>query len=95
MTKRGNEKKFSRDPKGSAPTKTTTTTTTNSADPVCTPLKPLPTLFKVLLVGFALWLGALLTLYFQTVYPLRHEASGTPAAAATRPGASALPSAPR
>ena len=93
MTKRGNEKKFSRDPKGSAPTKTTTTTTTNSADPVCTPLKPFPTLFKVLLVGFAIWLGVLLTLYFKTVYPLRHTPSTD--AAATRPGASALPSAPR
>ena len=93
MTKRGKqEDKFSRDPKGSAPT---TTTTTNAAAPAPAPapLKPLPTLFKVLLFGFAIWLGALLTLYFKTVYPLRHAPSTD--AAATRPGASALPSAPR
>ena len=75
-------------PKGSVPV-----TTQQEIAPA--PFKPLPTLFKVLLVGFALWLGALLTLYFKTVYPLRHDASATPAAAATRPGASALPSAPR
>ena len=90
MTKRAApQKQPNRNPKESA---VTTTDTTVAAPP---PFKPLPTLFKVLLVGFALWLGALLTLYFQTVYPLRHEASGTPAAAATRPGASAFPNAPR
>jgi hypothetical protein len=42
------------------------------------------------MLTFAIWLGALLTLYFKTVYPDRH-----PSTAATRPGASGLPSAPR
>lgn len=93
MTKSGSaEKKLNRDPKEGAPAKTTTTTT-NAADPAPAPLKPLPTLFRVLLVGFAVWLGVLLTLYFKTVYPLRHTPSTD--AAATRPGASALPIAPR
>jgi hypothetical protein len=59
-------------------------------EPVCAPLKPRRKLLAVLMLGFAVWLGALLTLYFKTVYPQRH-----PSAAATRPGASALPSAPR
>ena len=54
------------------------------------PLTPRPKLLAGLLLAFALWLGALLVLYFQTVYPMRH-----PSAATTRPGASALPSAPR
>lgn len=54
------------------------------------PLKPRPRLFVALLVGFAVWLGGLLLLYFKTVYPQRH-----PSAATTRPGASVLPSAPR
>jgi hypothetical protein len=39
------------------------------------PLKPQGKLFAVLLVVFAIWLGALLTLYFSRVYPLRHPAS--------------------
>lgn len=56
----------------------------------CAPLKPRPRLFVALMLGFVVWLGVLLTLYFKTVYPQRH-----PSAAATRPGASALPSAPR
>jgi hypothetical protein len=87
MTKSGTAgKKLSGSPKGSVPS--------TEGEQVCQPLKPLPTLFKVLLVGFALWLGVLLTLYYKTVYPLRHAPS-TDAAAATRPGASALPSAPR
>ena len=59
--------------------------------PPATPLRPRPRLFIVLLVLFAIWLGILLTLYFKTVYPLRHHST----AATTRPGASALPSAPR
>jgi hypothetical protein len=58
--------------------------------PPATPLAPRPRLFIALLVLFAIWLGILLTLYFKTVYPLRY-----PSTAATRPGASALPSAPR
>jgi len=35
-------------------------------------LKPRPRLFKVLCVVFAVWMIALLVLYFWTVYPLRH-----------------------
>jgi hypothetical protein len=58
--------------------------------PACAPLKPRPKLFLALLAIFVIWLGILLTLYFRTVYPLRY-----PSTAATRPGASALPSAPR
>ena len=57
------------------------------------PLKPKPKLFTALLIGFALWLGALLTLYYTTVYPLRHQPSA--GAATTRPGASDFPIAPR
>ena len=61
------------------------------AEPACAPLKRRPKLFVGLLLLFAIWLGILLTLYFKTVYPLRHHST----AATTRPGASALPSAPR
>jgi hypothetical protein len=53
------------------------------------PLKPRPKLFWALLIFFVIWIGALLALYFKTVYPHRHPS------AATRPGASALPNAPR
>ena len=56
----------------------------------CAPLKPRPKLFLAMLLVFAVWLGILVTLYFKTVYPLRY-----PSTATTRPGASALPSAPR
>jgi hypothetical protein len=56
----------------------------------CAPLKPRPKLFAILLIAFVIWLGVLLALYFKTVYPQRY-----PSTAATRPGASALPSAPR
>jgi hypothetical protein len=85
MTNRGKpEKQFSRDPKGSAPTAT-------QAEPACAPLKPHPRLFAALTIAFVLWLGVLFTLYFKTVYPLRHSTTD----ATTRPGASALPSAPR
>ena len=55
------------------------------------PLKRQPKLFAILMITFAIWLGVLLTLYFRTVYPLRYPSAGS----ATRPGASALPSAPR
>jgi len=40
------------------------------------PLKPRGKLLVVLMVVFAIWLGALLALYFAKVYPLRHPASG-------------------
>lgn len=76
MSKRGNrEKPLSRDPKESvAPTA--------PAAPACEPFRRLPKLFAVLLVGFAVWLGVLVTLYFKTVYPLRHpSARATPATA--------------
>jgi hypothetical protein len=36
-------------------------------------LTPRPILFKVLCVVFALWIVALLVMYFLTVYPLRHH----------------------
>ena len=61
------------------------------ADPAAQPLKPRRGLFLALLAGFAAWIVVLLGLYFTTVYPLRHASTG----AATRPGASDLPSAPR
>ena len=84
MTHRGKpDPKLSRDPKESAQS--------SQGDPACTPLRPLPKLFVALLIAFAVWLGALLTLYFKTVYPLRHPSTE----ATTLPGASALPSAPR
>ena len=48
-------------------------------------LKPRPVLFKILCIVFALWILALLGMYFWTVYPLRHAPSpeGT---GARRPG---------
>jgi len=36
-------------------------------------LTPRPVLFRVVCVFFALWIVALLALYFWTVYPLRHH----------------------
>jgi hypothetical protein len=57
----------------------------------CPPLERRPRLFAVLLIGFVIWLGVLLTLYFRTVYPMRYPSTD----ATTRPGASGLPSAPR
>jgi hypothetical protein len=79
MTKRAAPpaKKTNRDPKESAQA-------TKPEDTFLPPLKPLPTLFKALIVGFALWLGVLLTLYFKTVYPLRHAPSTVAAPATTR-----------
>ncbi|MGD0462481.1 MAG: hypothetical protein ABSB74_08335 [Tepidisphaeraceae bacterium] len=35
-------------------------------------LKARPGLFKMLCVAYALWMAALLAMYFWTVYPLRH-----------------------
>jgi hypothetical protein len=44
--------------------------------PATPPLKPRRKLFVGLLLGFAAWIGALLLLYFQTVYPIRHPGQG-------------------
>jgi len=40
-------------------------------------LTPRPVLFKTLCVVFALWIVALLAMYFLTVYPLRHPGPTT------------------
>jgi hypothetical protein len=52
-------------------------------------LRPHRKLFFWSCVAYVVWMIALLVLYFETVYPLRHPSPGT------RPGASDLPSAPR
>jgi hypothetical protein len=44
----------------------------NSGDKKPLRLTPRPKLFQVVCVIFALWMAALLILYFWTVYPLRH-----------------------
>lgn len=36
-------------------------------------LKPHPKLVIILSVIFVLWVGTLLTLYFTTIYPYRHQ----------------------
>jgi hypothetical protein len=51
--------------------------------------RPHRRLFFWLCVAYAIWMIALIVLYFVTVYPLRHPSSGT------RPGALDIPSAPR
>jgi len=38
-----------------------------------TTLKPRPKLVVVLSIIFVLWVGTLLTLYFTTIYPYRHQ----------------------
>jgi len=38
-----------------------------------TTLKPHPKMVLVLAIIFVLWVGTLLTLYFTTVYPYRHQ----------------------
>ncbi|HSI34797.1 MAG: hypothetical protein ACAI43_20725 [Phycisphaerae bacterium] len=38
------------------------------------PLKPRRTLFAVLLLFFLLWVGALVFMWWKTVYPMRHPA---------------------
>ena len=48
-------------------------------DVACQPLKPRPKLFAALMIGFAIWLGVLLTLYFKTVYPIRYPPGQTAA----------------
>jgi hypothetical protein len=53
------------------------------AQPQCTPLKRRPGLFAAMLIGFLAWVGVLLALYFNTVYPMRHGG-----AAATAPARS-------
>jgi hypothetical protein len=63
----------------------------SQGEQTCQPLIPRPRLFAILLIGFVIWLGLLLSLYFRTVYPMRYPSTD----ATTRPGASALPSAPR
>jgi hypothetical protein len=42
--------------------------------PPAIPLKPRPKLFLILCIAFAVWLAALIVLYFTSVYPLRHPA---------------------
>jgi hypothetical protein len=46
-----------------------------SEAPAPKPLKPRPRLFVALCAIFALWVGALLLMYFKTVYPSRHRPS--------------------
>jgi hypothetical protein len=48
-------------------------------------LKPRPILFRVLCAVFAVWMLALLVMYFWTVYPLRHPANHLETGAATLP----------
>ena len=95
MSKGGKRKASGRAVEGSAPVPTPTapTATAGAGEQACRPLRPAPKLFAALLIGFAIWLGALLALYYKTVYPLRHQPSA--GAATTRPGASDVPSAPR
>jgi len=38
-----------------------------------TALKPHPKLLLTLTIIFVLWVGTLLTLYFTTIYPFRHQ----------------------
>jgi hypothetical protein len=78
----GAARKSNREPKGNAPA--------TPPEAAVEPLKPRPRLFAVLLVFFLIWVGLLVALYLRTVYPMRY-----PSTATTRPGASALPSAPR
>ncbi len=44
-----------------------------SSAPFLPPLRPHPTLFRILIVVLALWVGFLLYLYFATVYPHRKD----------------------
>jgi hypothetical protein len=41
-------------------------------EPACQPIAPRPKLFRLLMVGFVVWVGVLLGLYLKTVYPMRH-----------------------
>ena len=43
-------------------------------EPPVEPLKPRKGLFAVLLILFLLWVGALVFLWWKTVYPMRHPA---------------------
>jgi len=38
-----------------------------------TVLKPQPKLLVILWIIFAVWVGLLLTMYFTTIYPIRHN----------------------
>ncbi|MGA3065599.1 MAG: hypothetical protein ABSF29_02000 [Tepidisphaeraceae bacterium] len=51
-------------------------------------LRPRPRLFKSLCIAYAIWIIALLVLYFTTVYPLRHPSSATQPQILQIPGAS-------
>ncbi|HEY7089433.1 MAG TPA: hypothetical protein VH518_15150 [Tepidisphaeraceae bacterium] len=42
-------------------------------DPTRPPLTPRPKLFILLVLIFAAWIAALLTMYFTSVYPERHH----------------------
>jgi hypothetical protein len=91
--KRGTES-LSRDPHALSAVEGKRSAPPSAADParLPAPLKPHRTLFASLFVLFLVWVAVLLALYFRTVYPQRHPSAGS---AATRPGASGLPSAPR
>ena len=41
------------------------------------PFTPRPMLFMGLLLLFVIWVGLLLTMYFRTVYPERHQSPAT------------------
>ena len=45
------------------------------APPPARPFKPRRGLLVGLLIGFVVWVGVLLGLYFKTVYPMRHAES--------------------
>ena len=89
MSKRGAARRGAQQPAKLEPKRDVEIT----GEATCQPIKPHPRLFAVLLITFVIWLGALLTLYFKTVYPMRYPSATD--ATATRPGASGLPSAPR
>jgi hypothetical protein len=65
MLARSQEVTMPQDTKSSAP---------NAPPPGEPRLQPHPRLLAALSIAFVLWMVALLTLYFQTVYPRRHPA---------------------
>ena len=72
--------------------------TPDSPLPPANPLKPQKKLLVVLSVLFGVWLIALLTMYFTTVYHRKAPAGSSTRTAAVvemRPGASDRPKAPR
>lgn len=76
MSKRAAKKPAAKAPSGKAAKEDAA-----PALPAPQPLKPRPKLFWILLVVFVIWLGALLTLYFTKVYPMRYPASAPVAGA--------------